>query len=165
MKREKSVLVDKHDNVIGYKFRDEIDYSNDIYRSTGIWITNSKGQVLIAKRSQAKKNDPGKWGPAAAGTVEEGETYEEDATKEAAEELGLKNISLSKGPKQYFDKPRRQFYQWFLALIDKPADEFVIQKEEVERVEWIDRDELVRDQKEHPEKYIPFMGEVLRVLI
>ena len=51
-------------------------------------------RVLIVERQTAfdKKYDPGKWGPSAAGTVEEGETYQSNIIKELQEEIGLETF-------------------------------------------------------------------------
>ena len=87
MKKPKVIIVDENDNPIGLKYREDIDYSKDTYRCTGIWITNSNDEVLIAQRKFTKDKDPGKWGPAVAGTIEEGETYESNAYKEMKEEI------------------------------------------------------------------------------
>ncbi len=46
------IVVDENDNVIGSKSRDEIDYSKDIYRVSCLWVTNPKGEVLLAQRRQ-----------------------------------------------------------------------------------------------------------------
>ena len=67
-------IVDLNDEIIGHKPRNEIDFKKDYYRIGCLWLTNSKGEVLIAQRLLAKDKDPGKWGPAAAGTLEMGET-------------------------------------------------------------------------------------------
>ena len=84
----KIIIVDEHDNEIGLKERDEIE-KGDIYRVSGIWITNSKGEILLSQRSLLKKKSPGKWTCAAAGTVDEGETYENNILKEVEEEIGI----------------------------------------------------------------------------
>ena len=55
-------IVDDQDNIIGAKPRNEIDFINDYFRSSGLWLTNSKNQVLIAQRVLSKDKDPGKWG-------------------------------------------------------------------------------------------------------
>ena len=55
--------------VIGQKQRELLE-PPDIFRSSSLWITNSKGEVLIAQRSHSKKLDPGKWGEAVGGVVE-----------------------------------------------------------------------------------------------
>jgi len=95
-------IVDDQDNLIGAKPRNEIDFKNDYYRISGLWLTNSKGQILIAQRLLTKDKDPGKWGPAAAGTLEVGETYESNAYKEADEEIGLTGVKFTQGPKMKF---------------------------------------------------------------
>ncbi len=48
-----------------------------------MWLRNSLGQSLLAKRSASKELDPSKWGPAVAGTIEAGQTYESNIYKEA----------------------------------------------------------------------------------
>lgn len=164
MKKEKTVVVDQYDNIIGSKYRDEIDYKNDIRRSAGIWITNSSGQILIAQRSIFKKIDSGKWGPSVQGSIEEGETYEQNAYKELEEELGLHGFILETYKKQYVDFPMKYFSQWFLLKIDQKEKDFVIQKKEVENIRWIDRDLLLYELKNNPEKYVPSMLEIFYFL-
>jgi len=81
-------IVKNNDEIIKYKKRSEI-LENDIYRVSSLWITNSSGEVLLAKRAKIKKNHPGVWGPAVSGTVEKDETYYENILKETNEEIGL----------------------------------------------------------------------------
>lgn len=76
-------IVDENDKFVSNKERSEVDYKSDIYRVSALWLTNSKGQTLLAKRAMVKDKDPGKWGPAVAGTIDEGETYDENIYKEA----------------------------------------------------------------------------------
>ena len=82
-------IVNENDEIIDYKPRNEIDYKKDYYRIGCLWLTNSKGEVLLAQRLLTKDKDPGMWGPSAAGTLEKGESYESNIYKEAEEELGL----------------------------------------------------------------------------
>lgn len=143
-------IVNEHDEVMGYAD----DETGKIYRVTALWLTNSRGDILLAQRAFTKEHDPGIWGPAAAGTVEEGETYETNMPKEVEEELGLKNLPLTIGPKQRVTGPPYDYFvQWYLATIDKPAEKFVIQKEEVAQVRWFSRHQLATELHEHPEKY------------
>lgn len=155
-------VVDEEDKIIGYKLRHEIDFTNDIYRIAAVWITNSNDEVLIAQRALDKDKDPGKWGPAAAGTLEKDETYESNVYKEAEEELGLSGVKFQIGPKQRFGEPRQAFCQWFTTIIDRPAEQFILQKEEVEKVEWIDKYVLVKDVNQNPNKYTPSMQIILK---
>jgi len=153
--KEKIIIVDKDDNVISYKERGTLIDSKDIYRVSSLWVTNSKGEILLAQRKFNKKNDPGKWGPAVSGTIEEGESCEDNIYKEAEEDLGIKGIKFEIGPKySTLERPGTKhfrFTQWFLAKIDKEANDFDIQKEEVEQVRWISKEEILKIYKEDPE--------------
>lgn len=157
-------IVDDQDNLIGAKPRNEIDFENDYYRISGIWLTNSKGQILIAQRLLTKDKDPGKWGPAAAGTLEVGETYESNAYKEAEEEIGLTGVEFTLGPKMKFITPRHSFCQWYTAVCDKSESEFTPQPTEVEQVKWIDEDEFFEDVHANPDKYLPTMSLIIEAL-
>lgn len=81
------IVVDKDDKIITYKKRGTL-LSKDIYRVSALWITNKKGEVLLAKRAMDKKLYPGCWGPAVAGTVEKGETYKIIFTKKQRKSWG-----------------------------------------------------------------------------
>jgi len=151
----KIIIVDENDNEIGVKERDgQGDYV--IFRVTALWLTNSDGDILLAQRSLNKVNSPGKWGPAVAGTVEEGETYESNIVKETEEEIGLSNIEFAKGPKIFNQTgPLKTYWcQYFMAVIDKKAEDFIIDKVEVEQVKWFKKEYLKKDFGEHPENYI-----------
>jgi isopentenyl-diphosphate Delta-isomerase len=157
-------VVDEQDNLVGHKKRDEVAYDTDIYRSSALWIVNSKGEVLLAQRKLTKDRDPGMWGPSVAGTVEEGETYESNAYKEAEEEVGLTGYAFTQLDKIKIDDARHQFMQWYVVEVNEPAEFFTPQPEEVEQVAWINIDELQNDVQQNPQKYIPYMKLCLDVL-
>lgn len=151
----KLIIVDQNDSVIGIK--DKKDRTEaDIIRVAGLWVYNSHKQVLIAQRVFSKKHDPGKWGPSAAGTVEEGETYLSNITKEAFEELGvnLKEEDVTEVSHRFMATSHRFFCMAYFAKVDLPESEFVIQKEEVEQVKWISIEELEKWFEEKPEDFI-----------
>lgn len=159
----KIILVDENDKVIGSKERGSLDYSKDIYRVSALWIMNSKGEILLAKRALNKAHNPGCWGPAVAGTNEMGESYESNIVKEAEEELGIKNSKPKLGPKKRVALRYNYFCQWFLLKVDKSADEFIIQKEEVDHVKWISKKELIKEITDNPEQFVPSMRGVALV--
>ena len=154
-------IVDKEDRVIAYKDRAEVDFSRDIFRSASLWITNSKGEILLAQRKYDKKIDPGKWAEAVGGTVEGHDSYEETVIREAEEELGLRRLSLQQAPKQFISTPCLYFVQWYRAVIDIPIHELRIQPEELEAVRWISKKDLEQDLREQPDKYIAALPEIL----
>lgn len=87
-------IVNEQDEIIGYKDRKDRN-TVDITRITGLWLWNEKGEVLLAQRALSKDINPGLWGPAVAGTVEEGETYESNIIKEAEEGNRLERFKAS----------------------------------------------------------------------
>jgi isopentenyldiphosphate isomerase len=153
MNKLKVIIVNESDEIIGYKFREEI-LNSDIYRVSGLWITNSKGQILLAQRSFSKTKNPGEWGPAVAGTIEEGETYDSNIYKEAQEEIGLENYSFEKSFKLRISNDYNYFAQWYVATVDKEISEFTKQDEEVEEIRWFEPEDLIEDIKQNPNKFL-----------
>ncbi len=153
-------VVNENDELIRYKEREELA-PEDIYRVSALWLTNPQGQILLAQRAFTKSHDPGKWGPAVAGTVEEGEDYESNIVKEAAEELGLIDLKLNKLAKLRRRGKYQYFSQWYEAIIDKPEDEFKVQTDEVAAIKWFDKDELRNDLEKNPGKYLQGVKEYL----
>lgn len=159
-------IVNDQDEIIGYKERDTLDLE-DIYRVSALWVTNSKGDILLAQRQLDKRHHPGMWGPAVAGTVDEGESYDDNIIKEAEEEIGLKNIKPQKSMKRRITLATggyNHFTQWYTLVIDKPAQDFVLQEEEVAQVKWFSREELEQELREHPEKYLKGLHWVIETL-
>lgn len=163
MQKPKIQIVNDQDEIIGHKKREEVDYSKDIFRTAALWVTNPRGEILIAQRKLTKDKDPGKWGPAVAGTVDEGETYESNIYKEAGEEIGLTDTKLSVGPKKLYKHVRSQFVQWYICIVDKPASFFIPQEDEVEEIIWISKKALLDDVKSNPDKYVPSMPDTLEL--
>jgi isopentenyl-diphosphate delta-isomerase len=154
--KPKIIIVDKNDEIIGYKNRGTLN-KEDIYRVSALWITNSYSDILLARRHHTKSHHPLKWGPAVAGTVDEGETYEENIIKESEEELGLKNIKPKLGPKTKTDEEYHHFTQFYVLSVDKNIDEFKIQKDEVEEIKWFSPEELRKQLQKHSEEFTPGM--------
>jgi isopentenyldiphosphate isomerase len=163
----KIVIVNENDVPVGTKERNELA-SSDIYRVSALWLTNSKGQHLMAQRALSKKKNPGKWGPAVAGTVEEGETYETNIVKEIQEEIGiaLPIERLRKGPHMRRENAtNRYFSQWYFATVDKELDEFTYPEQEVMALKWFTEEELRQALSERPEDFIPSIEEWLEPVL
>ncbi len=161
--KERIVIVNDQDKIIGHKERGTL-VKEDIYRVSGLWVTNPNGDILLAQRKFTKKHDPGKWGPAVAGTVDEGETYESNIVKEAEEEIGLKDIKPTLGPKRRISDEYNYLCQWYTLVVDKPAKDFIIQEEEVEQVKWFSRFELEKELQEHPNDYLKGLDWAVKTL-
>ncbi len=151
--KERVYLVDEKDNVVGEKWRNDLNDS-DRWRIIVVWVTNSDGEILIQQRSLDKSINPGLWSPAVVGTVVKGETYEQSAYKELEEEIGVKGATLKlrkvSNYKSSFGFRNVHVYE---CVINKPASDFEIQKEEVVRVQWITPADLSRQLRESPENF------------
>jgi len=87
-------LVDENDNVIGKAPRSEVRARNLLHRGVGILVFNSRGELYVHKRTETKDIFPGMYDMLVGGTVRAGESYEEAAAREAAEELGIRGVPL-----------------------------------------------------------------------
>jgi isopentenyldiphosphate isomerase len=154
MKPEMIILVDENDSIIGHVPRGDLS-ATTIHRVSALWVTNSRGYILLAQRHREKENDPGKWGPAVAGTNEQGETYEWNILKEAEEEIGLTGIEFQKAMKlERFDARHPHFCQWFTCIIDRGIDQFRLQESEVQDLRWWSKTELRKALTETPEIFL-----------
>jgi len=162
--KSKIVIVDENDKIIAHKNRGTLN-KEDIYRISALWVTNSHGEILLARRHHAKSHHPRKWGPAVAGTNDEGETYKENIIKEAEEELGLNEIKPELSLKIKTDKEFHHFTQWYTLNIDKNIDEFKIQEDEVEEIKWFSPDEFKKEIQERQEEFIPGMKSILNYFL
>lgn len=154
-------IVNEQDEIMGYKERDDIT-PNDIIRSTCVWVTDDSGEyVLLQKRSLNKKNSPGLWCPAASGTMEEGESYEQNAYKELEEEIGIKNANLVQDKKYFYGT--QKFMQMYKLVLSK-STQFVLEQDAVDEVKWFKLDELVDLYNKNPNDFVKFIGVVLKDL-
>jgi isopentenyl-diphosphate delta-isomerase len=60
-----------------------------IHAVVHVWIVNFKNEILVQKRADNKRFDPGLWDISAAGHVSAGETSLQAGIRETKEELGL----------------------------------------------------------------------------
>ncbi len=149
------VVVDDNDEIIRIRPRSE-QRPDERTRMTVVWVQNSQGELLIAQRSRHKKNYPNLWGPACAGTVEEGETYGQNAIKELHEEIGLTGFPLQKMQKVRWDGGPGDIRMGmnYMVMCDWPAEEFKLQQTEVDNVRWISKEKLLQELAETPEIYL-----------
>jgi 16S rRNA (adenine1518-N6/adenine1519-N6)-dimethyltransferase len=82
-------LCDGDDNVIGQAPRSFVHAKGLFHRAVHIWLWNSRGELLIHRRSLLKDEYPGCWTSSASGHVDAGEDYETAAHRELREELQL----------------------------------------------------------------------------
>ena len=108
-----------------------------------IWIVNSNGQLLVQRRSDAKKWFPGYWDIPSAGHLNAGETPIEGAIRETKEELGVDTKTEDyQYIGEYISDTTWELGQVYLLKMNMKTEDMVLQKEEVEQVKWLSFDEF-----------------------
>ncbi len=83
-------VLDENENKTGkIETRSKVHEIGLWHRIVAIAIINSKGQLLMQKRTMSKKSNPGKWDLSVAGHVSSGQTSIQAAIRETKEEIGL----------------------------------------------------------------------------
>lgn len=92
---EELEIVDEEGRVIGRVLRSECHRNPAlIHRTAHVLVFNAREALLLQKRSEDKDIQPGKWDTSVGGHLDVGETYEEAARREMAEELGIRDAPL-----------------------------------------------------------------------
>ncbi len=159
-------IVDEQDRIINETVGDYIDHDIEgIYRGAGVWILSETGaEVLLSMRSKKRLRNPGLWGPAVLGVVEEDDSYEASARKHASTDLGLELGELIEVPKIFIQTDRKYFVQFFIAVLSRGWSEFMLNKEHVDQVRWFSKIELEDVLVTTPEIFIPVLRETYDAL-
>ena len=126
------LVVDGENRPVAELPRHRVRSENLPHRATFIFVFDRRGRVLVQRRTSIKDIYPSHYDLAAGGVVAAGESYEECAEREAAEELGIRGTALE--PKldfYYEDEGNRCFGRVFTCVHEGP---FTLQAEEVESV-------------------------------
>jgi len=133
------------------KQRADVHRDGDWHRSVHCWLLNSKHELLLQKRASIRETNPGKWDISVAGHVPAGFTSIETVIKEAEEELGLRLVTADiehlftiRQQSVHHDGLylNNEFNDIYLVRCDLPANQFVLQEDEVEQVAWVPITEL-----------------------
>jgi len=100
-----------------------------IHRACYIFVFNDAGELFLQKRTATKDVYPSCWDVAAGGVVLAGESYEESAIRELAEELGVGDVPIAYHFEQYFEKDTNRVWGRIFSCIHNGP--FQLQKEEV----------------------------------
>ena len=85
-------IVDKSNKVIGQASRSEAHKKGHIHRALSVLVLNSKGQILLQKRSSNKSVHPLSWDLSTSEHVLSGESYEDAGVRSVKEELGVEIV-------------------------------------------------------------------------
>lgn len=113
-----------------------------------VMIKSSKSQYLLQKRSEEMLNYPGYWDNSAAGHVDVGDTPEEAAYRELAEEVGITDLKLEKFAEYYSEYPQpdlpvsKTYNHLYTGRSDISQDEIAFDDYEVSEVRWFTLEEI-----------------------
>lgn len=116
-----------------------------MYKVAALWLVNENKELLLAKRSDTKQHDPGKWGPSVTGKQEVGELEVEAVIRETEEELGLTTVLYK--PEFLFEEDfvhpdgvTRRFSIYYATANKKSVDAALkLDSEEVAEIKWISK--------------------------
>lgn len=146
MKEEYLDILDEQGNKTGrIKSRNQVHQDGDWHRVVHVWIYNSRGEILLQRRSITKDCNAGMLDISSAGHLLAGETSIEGAIREINEELGLcileselqfiKTFQTRKEHSSSFINC--EFSDIYLLKIDKELKCFALQKEEISDIYFI----------------------------
>lgn len=150
------VEVDKNNKEVGAIFKADAHVSpSRFHRSVSILVFNSKGQVILQKRSQFKAVDKGKW-DLAGGHQTFGQTIQQTADIELKEELGIKAELefIRTGLRQ--DKTQSEFFNLYYAVHDGP---YKASLNEVETVQPFDCQKILDGKYDKGYEFVSYLVE------
>ena len=134
-------IVDENNLILDSVPRSVMRAENLPHRACYILVFNSQQKIFVQKRTQNKDVYPGYYDIATGGVVLAGETYEESAQRELAEEIGAKNILLLKHFDFFHqDSNCRVWGRVFSCIYD---GKIVLQKEEVESGDFYTMEDIM----------------------
>lgn len=122
--------------------------NGDYHLVVHVCIFNSKGELLIQKRTLNKKSYPGMWDVSVGGSAILGDSSQTAAERETLEEIGLKINLQDKRPRITLNF-KGGFDDVYLIKKDVNIDELVLQEEEVSDVKWASLEEVLTLLKEN----------------
>ena len=140
-------IVDRNDFPVDAVPRSVMRAKRLIHRATYIFVFNAAGELFIQKRTMEKDIHPGYWDLAAGGVVAAGESYEESAERELAEELGVTASLTFHFDHYYEDEGNRVWGRVFSCTHEGP---FILQPEEIVEGRFLSADRILKMVKTKP---------------
>ena len=150
-----------------------------LHRTSHVWLVrsrNGKTQVLLQKRCETKDSWPGCYDVSSAGHIPAGVDFIPSALRELREELG---ISAASGELIFCGNRNicadslfhgwpfhdREYARVFALQKDLEEQDFVLQKEEIDAVLWMDLDDCIQAVKNNTIRHCLFLEELEMVRV
>lgn len=167
---EKVILVDEKNRPIGVTNKNTVHTKNTpLHRGFSLFLFNSKKELLVTKRSQAKKTFPGVWTNTICGHPGPGENIIDAARRRLNEELKIKieKIKIKEiAPYRYRFADQNGILEneicpilvGYADITPKP------QPQEAADWKWIKWGEFLKKIKKNPQRYSPWSVEEAFIL-
>lgn len=87
--KEYVILVDKNDQEIGLKEKQEAHVNPELHRAFSVFIFNDKNELMLQQRALTKYHSPGLWTNTCCSHPRQGEKTNEAAHRRMIEEMGF----------------------------------------------------------------------------
>jgi isopentenyl-diphosphate delta-isomerase len=154
------ILVDEADNAIGVMEKIQAHKEPDprLHRAFSIFVFNSEGKMLLQQRALSKYHFGGLWSNTCCSHPIPGSDINKDVHSRLQEEMGF-DCELDELFTFTYKAPfNNGLTEWEMDHVFKGTYEGTIKpnQEEVEDYKWVTVEELLKDIKEHSEKYTPW---------
>jgi 16S rRNA (adenine1518-N6/adenine1519-N6)-dimethyltransferase len=113
-------VVDQNDQPLKPTDRATVHRENLLHRAVHILLVNHRGELLLQKRSYRKDRFPRRWDSSAAGHVDADESYQDCATRELQEEIGVVATLAKLGRVPASEVTGHEFIEIFAGIHDGP---------------------------------------------
>lgn len=144
-----------------------------IHRHAHVYFLNSKGEILLQKRTKNKKAYPGLWDASASGHVSSEQSSVEAMQRETLEELG-QSLPLAAFKYIFTDRENmilnngthteNAYNDIYVTDSDVSLEKFVLPINEVEEVRWISKKEFKKWVQGQGEPLTPHYEEYKKLL-
>jgi 8-oxo-dGTP pyrophosphatase MutT (NUDIX family) len=142
------LIVDENNNETGSAPRNIMRARGLPHRASYILVFNRSGELFVQKRTMTKDIYPGYYDIAAGGVVLAGESYDQSAVRELAEELGITDTPLtSHFTFHYKDSSNLVWGRVYSCVYD---GEITLQEEEIENGFFMTPDKLLALTEKEP---------------
>lgn len=150
------VIVNINCHPITAKQKEDIA-EGDLFCAVALWVTNTHGDVLLAQRSLQENRDPGCWGPAVHGIVEENESFLDTILRETQEEIGLilDPEKLTTGERLLMQGTENEYFlQWYHYQLLEHENNFTLNEEETQKVIWLSKETIRKQFNASPTEFV-----------
>jgi isopentenyl-diphosphate delta-isomerase len=157
-KQQLAVLVNKKDEVVGYKGKLEVHaWPALLHRAVSVVVFNGD-KVLLQRRSAQKAVWPLFWSNSCCGNVLKGETYAECANRRLREEMGVQTNLKESYVFSYKAKYDKNYGENEIdhVFVGEYSGKVTPDPAEASGYKWVSKKSLQDDLKTNPDKYTPW---------